>query len=128
MTLIAGFGYRAAATAASMEDALARALAAAGDAAGGASGAAIFSAPADKISAPCARDFAAARGVEITPIDAAILCLFNTPTQAPRVIEKRGVGSVAEAVAMAAAGMGGELIVPRTVSEDRMATCALVKV
>lgn len=37
----------------------------------------------------------------------------------------RGTGSVAEACALAAAGAGAILLVPRRMSPDRLATCAL---
>jgi cobalt-precorrin 5A hydrolase len=39
----------------------------------------------------------------------------------------RGVGSVAEAVALAAAGPGARIVVARVISSDRMATCAIAQ-
>jgi len=39
----------------------------------------------------------------------------------------RGCGSVAEAVALAAAGAGGRLLVTRHMSPDRTATCAIAQ-
>ena len=81
--------------------------------------------PADKAEEVCIVAFAADAGVEITAIEPAALTDIDTPTQAERVIEKRGVGSVAEAAALA--GGGAALIAERVVSDDRMATCALAK-
>jgi cobalt-precorrin 5A hydrolase len=45
-------------------------------------------------------------------------------TRSELVIKKRGVGSVCEATALAAAGAGARLIVTRRVSADRTATAA----
>ena len=121
MTLIAGFGYRVAATAESLANALAKARGAANEDAPLTK----ICVPADKAGEACIVAFAAEAGVEITPIDPAALTDIETPTQAERVIEKRGVGSVAEAAALA--GGGAALIAERVVSDDRMATCALAK-
>lgn len=123
MTLIAGFGYRAAATADSLADALARARAAAGTDAP----ITAYCVPADKAGQACAAGFAAAAGVTVTPVAVAAMEEVETPTQSEKVLDKRGVGSVAEAVALAAAGPGGRVIVARVVSADHMATCALVE-
>ena len=46
-------------------------------------------------------------------------------TRSPAVLARHGTGSVAEAAALAAAGPGGRLAGPRTISFDRMATCAI---
>jgi cobalt-precorrin 5A hydrolase len=45
-------------------------------------------------------------------------------TRSERVLRQRGVGSVCEAAALAAAGRGARLVVTRTVSADRSATAA----
>jgi cobalt-precorrin 5A hydrolase len=45
-------------------------------------------------------------------------------TRSALVLEKRGVGSVSEAAALAAAGPGARLIVTRMVSADHTATAA----
>ena len=121
MTLIAGFGYRAAATAESLANALEKARAA--SRANGPLTA--ICVPADKAEAACATEFATLAGMTLTPIDPAALTSIETPTQAERVLEKRGVGSVAEAAALA--GGGARLIAERVVSDDRMATCALAE-
>ena len=45
-------------------------------------------------------------------------------TRSERVFRQRGVGSVCEAAALAAAGAGARLVVTRQVSTDRTATAA----
>ena len=45
-------------------------------------------------------------------------------TRSERVFKQRGVGSVCEAAALAAAGAGARLVVTRHVSTDRTATAA----
>jgi cobalt-precorrin 5A hydrolase len=45
-------------------------------------------------------------------------------TRSERVLRQRGVGSVCEAAALAAAGAGARLVVTRQVSTDRNATAA----
>ncbi len=124
MTLIAGFGYRAAATAESLADALARARAAAGTD----EPVATCCVPADKADAACVSAFAAEADLAVTHVAVDVMAAVETPTQSEKVLDKRGVGSVAEAVALAAAGPGGRVIVERVVSADHMATCALVEV
>jgi cobalt-precorrin 5A hydrolase len=47
----------------------------------------------------------------------------RVPTRSPRIEASRGVGSVAEAAALAAAGEGAVLVLPRIASPG--ATCAL---
>lgn len=122
MTLVAGFGFRAAATAESLADALRRARTAAGRE----EPLARIATPADKVAAPVFAGFAAEIGAEVAAITAETLPA-ETPTQAPRVLAKRGVGSVAEAAALAAAGPGGKLLATRAISDDRAATCALAE-
>lgn len=48
----------------------------------------------------------------------------RTATRSERVIRQRGVGSVCEATALAAAGTHARLVVTRLVSADRTATAA----
>lgn len=114
--MVAGFGFRAAATG----DSLLAALAAATDR------------PVDAVAAPadkCGSDvfMAFARGLNVPVISVAAIDMrqAQTLTQSELVLKKRGTGSVAEAVALAAAGTGAELTGPRAVSPDRMATCAI---
>ena len=46
-------------------------------------------------------------------------------TQSAKVAERFGTGSVAEAAALAAAGPGAQLLGPRVVSGDGLATAAI---
>jgi len=115
--IVAGFGFRAAATAESLRDALARAA--------GEREVTAFAAPADKAKAACLSVLAGELGVEIHTLAADDLSRQQTPTEAPRVRAARGTGSVAEAAALAAAGPSGRLLAPRSISADRLATCAI---
>lgn len=116
--MIAGFGFRAAATPASLHDALARA--------GGAARAlAALAVPADKAGAPCLVALAQALGAPVVAVSPEALRAAPTATASARVIALRGTGSVAEAAALAAAGQGARLAGPRAISTDRLATCAL---
>lgn len=49
----------------------------------------------------------------------------NTPTQSEYSLREKGVGSVAESLALLAAGEGAKLLSCREVSADRLMTCAL---
>jgi cobalt-precorrin 5A hydrolase len=49
---------------------------------------------------------------------------LRVTTRSERVFRQRGVGSVCEAAALAAAGAGARLVVTRRVSTDRSATAA----
>lgn len=62
--------------------------------------------------------------LRITQADAAAQ---TTQTRSDRSTSEKGTPSVAEATALAAAGPGATLIGPRTVSQDRMATCAIAQ-
>ena len=115
--IVAGFGFRVAATADSLADALARA--------GGAPG--LLATLADKAQSPAFLDLAARMRLPVTAIDAAALSAQTTLTQSPASRAARGAGSVAEATALAAAGPGARLLGPRAVSGDGLATCALAE-
>lgn len=115
--IVAGFGFRGAATADSLRDALARAA--------GERKVTAFAAPADKAQAACLSELAGELGVEIHTLAADDLSRQQTTTEAPRVRAARGTGSVAEAAALAAAGLGARLLAPRSISADRLATCAI---
>ncbi len=115
--IIAGFGFRAEATKASLKSAY--------DKLGGGAGA--IAVPDDKAGALCLKQLAAELDLPVLKVSAEVMQAMETPTQAKRVIEKRGTGSVAEACALAAAGPEARLIAARHVSEDRMATCALAE-
>ncbi len=113
--IVAGFGFRGAATEASL-------LAALGEARPQA-----LAAPEDKAAAPCLAALSRRLRLPVIPVPPGALLAVTTLTHSPRVQEKRGTGSVAEAAALAAAGPKARLLGPRTVSPDRMATCALAE-
>ncbi len=115
--IVAGFGFRAAATADSLRDALARAA--------GERKVTALAAPEDKAQAACVTALARQMAVDVRAIAADDLSRQHTPTEAPRVRFARGTGSVAEAAALAAAGPGARLLAPRSISADRLATCAI---
>lgn len=115
--IVAGFGFREAAGLASILDALARAA--------GADRATHLSVARDMADHGGFRDAVAELALPLIAVDRDAMVAIDTPTQSPRSIAARGVGSVAEAVAMAAAGEGATLTGPRSISGDRMATCAI---
>ncbi|MEM9972996.1 MAG: cobalamin biosynthesis protein [Pseudomonadota bacterium] len=117
--IIAGFGFRSGATAESLADAFDQAR---GDRA--VSGVATAG---DKAVTATFAEFARALGLPIHPIDAAALEGQETATRSKASEAARGTGSVAEAAALAAAGVNARLIVPRVVSRDGWATCALAE-
>ena len=63
----------------------------------------------------------------VLAIDDAALAAQNTLTQSPRIRQTFNTGSVAEAAALAAAGPGAKLIVPRVVAAGGMATAAIAE-
>jgi cobalt-precorrin 5A hydrolase len=63
--------------------------------------------------------------VETVTADAMRQADARIATRSERVIRQRGVGSVCEATALAAAGTSARLVVPRMVSADRTATAAV---
>lgn len=119
--IVAGFGFRAAATGASLEDALARA------GGGVKAGATVFATAADKAVSPVMVAFGDACGVRVEGIPAEVLTAQLTVTTSNTSLSARATGSVAEAAALAAAGRGAIILAPRVVSADRMATCALAR-
>ncbi len=117
--IVAGFGFRSAVSAESLADAFAQVE----------QGAKIDAVAtlAAKASSQAFRDFARTLGVPIRAIEQSSLEGQTTPTDSQASIAAYGVGSVAEAVALAAAGQNAKLISFRAVSTDGMATCALAK-
>lgn len=115
--IVAGFGFRAQATLASLQSALELAR----------SGQVVtaFAAPADKADAKCLKELAIRTGLPVLAIQATELAVAQTLTQSRPSRTYRDTGSVAEAAALAAAGHGAKLVSPRHISEDRRATCAL---
>lgn len=115
--IIAGFGFRGAATADSLRDAMARAA--------DTHTVEALCAPDDKASATCLSALAASLQLPIVPIAAADLAGTRTATCSPRVLALRKTGSVAEAAALVGAGRRARLLSTRQISSDRLATCAV---
>lgn len=117
--IVAGFGFRATAAVESLEDALIQA--------GGGRQIACLATAQDKAGAAVFRRFASRFGLPVRGIDSASLEAQETQTQSQASHDARGIGSMAEAAALAAAGPGARLLVPRAISADGMATCALAE-
>lgn len=125
---VAGFGFRSGATQASLHDALIRALAAEQ------SGVEIhhitlLATAHDKAEAHCLLALADALSLPLCGIPADRMVAARTTTHSAAVHRLRATGSTAEAAALAAAmsrgGPDAVLLGPRSVSADRLATCAL---
>ncbi|GBQ27746.1 precorrin methylase [Gluconacetobacter azotocaptans] len=116
---VAGFGFRQAASLTSLRDALA--------AAGGATGIDALATVAQKAASPALLALAEELGLPIRALAAETLAHVGTPTRSDRVMARFGTGSVAEAVALAAAGAGAYLLAPRAVSADGMAVAAIAE-
>lgn len=113
--VIAGFGCRAEATIESFRSALA-ATGMRPDA---------LAVPADR--AGLIAPFAETEGLPVHPVVAELLSDIDTPTCSTVSLAARGVGSVAEAAALVAAGPGARIVGLRVISSDRMATCAIAQ-
>lgn len=118
--IVAGFGFRGAATAQSLADAYAKAS--------GAQGAAQVAATISDKAPGVLEAFAAEQGLTLKTVPEADLVAQQTTTQSFTSLAARGTGSVAEAAALAAAGQGARLIKARVISDDGCATCALAEV
>lgn len=116
---VAGLGFRSDATLASLREALL--------AAGGPAGLAAVATVGDKADAEVLKQLARECGVPIRAVSADMLAGIATSTQSKLIAEKFGTGSVAEAVALAAAGPRARLIATRVVSRDRTATAAIAE-
>lgn len=79
----------------------------------------------DKVAALA--PLAQALGLPLTGVAPEALAAVPTPTRSVASLTARGVRSVAEASAVAAAGAGARLLAPRRISPDRMATCAIAQ-
>jgi cobalt-precorrin 5A hydrolase len=117
--IVVGFGFTTSATA----DSFAQALEATG-----------YRGPIDRVATPTDKaastafvQFATARAVPVAPVAATDLEAVETPARSETSTRHRGTGSVAEAAALAAAGTGATLLIPRQISTDRMATCAVAQ-
>lgn len=115
--IVAGFGFRQAATVESLLDAL--------DKARGTQMPSRLATAEDKALAPVFQALAARLGLPGDAITPEALAVTETPTRSARVRALHGSGSLAEAAALVAAGPGASLLGPRAISADRMAACAL---
>jgi cobalt-precorrin 5A hydrolase len=121
--LVIGLGFRDQATAHSIDEVLARAVRKAAMP----NVATVLAVVEDKAAHP---SLVAVTGgsqfpVETVTADAMRQADARIATRSERVIRQRGVGSVCEATALAAAGTSARLVVPRMVSADRTATAAV---
>jgi cobalt-precorrin 5A hydrolase len=116
---VAGFGFQRRATIDSLREALV--------AAGGARGLDALATASDKANAPVLISLARELGLSIKAIAAEQLAGIETPTRSARIETTRGVGSLAEAAALAAVGRHGRLVSARIVSRDNTATAAIAE-
>ncbi|MEO0379965.1 MAG: cobalamin biosynthesis protein [Pseudomonadota bacterium] len=119
---VIGIGFRAAASLASLQDAMALALEAAGNPAVDA-----LVTEAAKSRETVFLELAALMAVPGLGVRQADLEQMITPTQSQRIQDKFGTGSLAEAAALVAAGPDARLLACRVVSRDGMATAALAQ-
>ncbi|HEX7855830.1 MAG TPA: cobalamin biosynthesis protein [Sphingobium sp.] len=116
--IVAGFGFREGADLASLVDALTLAQA-------GNPSVRALATLLDKV--PLVERLAGLLGVPFLAFGTESMAAMPTITRSPISFASRGTGSVAEAVALVAAGPGARLLSPRHISPDRMATCALAQ-
>jgi cobalt-precorrin 5A hydrolase len=116
--IVAGFGFRAGATTASLRAAL--------EEAGGEQRVTHLATLADKMDG--VRELAAQLDLPLIAIAPAQIVGLPTPTHSLAAHKARGTGSVAEACALIAAGGSvAHLLGSRSISHDRMATCAIAQ-
>jgi cobalt-precorrin 5A hydrolase len=116
--IVAGFGFRSVATVDSLKDAL--------QSTGILNVDAIATAH-DKAETTAFITFAKIIGALVIPIMPDTLEATQTPTQSLASQSHRATGSVAEAAALSAVGKGAKLLATRSISNDRMATCAIAQ-
>nr|WP_241697535.1 cobalamin biosynthesis protein [Halomonas salicampi] len=115
---IAGFGFRREATLASLGQALDQLADQYG---------AIDKLAAAHSMLPLVEELGRLRSIEVIAVADAELPTVITLTHSAQSLQARGTGSVAEAVALLAAGPNARLVGPRIISADRQATVALAK-
>lgn len=113
--IVAGLGFSTSATVVSLRDAFAKAAA----------GHQVthLATPQDKVASAVFADFAGRTELPVIGVSTVEMADQETSTLSPRSLAERGTGSVAEACALAACA--GRLLAPRSVSDDRTATCAI---
>lgn len=113
---VAGFGFRREATLESLAQALDQLAEQYG---------AIDKLAAAQSMLPLVEELGRQRGIEVIAVADAELPTVTTLTHSAQSLQARGTGSVAEAVALLAAGPNARLMGPRIISADRKATAAL---
>jgi cobalt-precorrin 5A hydrolase len=116
---VAGLGFRQGVEVAALREVLA--------AAGGHHGLGGLATISDKAAAAALVVLANELGLPITAVPADMLTGVETSTRSERIDAIFGVGSVAEAVALVAAGRNARLMGQRAVSQDRTATAAIAE-
>jgi len=116
---VAGLGFRRETNIDSLREALILA--------GGAHGLDALATVSDKADAPVLVLLARELGLSIEAIPAEQLAGLETPTRSARIEAMMGVGSLAEAVALAAAGRHARLVSTRITSNDKTATAAIAE-
>lgn len=116
--IVAGFGFRQSATLASLQSALEKAT-----------GGTITVTALATLDEKCGQlgPLAEALALPLIPIAPKHLARQTTLTCSQASLTAHRSGSVAEAAALAAAGPEARLLAPRSISQDRLATCALAK-
>lgn len=117
---VAAFGLREKASQTSLEDALARA--------GGGAGVTHLAVLADKAAHPALAALVARLGLPLRALPRENIAGIATRTHSCRIEKGFETGSVAEALALVAAGAGAALAAPRATSDDGMATCAIAEI
>ena len=116
---VAGLGFRQGVEVAALREALA--------AAGGHHGLGALATISDKGAADALVSLAGELGLPIRTVAADRLTGIETATRSERIAASFGTGSVAEAVALIAAGRNARLVGLRAVSQDRTATAAIAE-
>jgi cobalt-precorrin 5A hydrolase len=116
---VAGLGFRQGVEVAALREAL--------DAAGGHQGLAALATISDKATTDALVSLASELGLPIRTVPADSVGGVETVTRSERIEAGFGVGSVAEAVALVAAGRNARLVRSRVVSQDRTATAAIAE-
>jgi cobalt-precorrin 5A hydrolase len=116
---VAGLGFRQGVKVAALREAL--------DAAGGHRGLTALATISDKAAADALVSLAGELGLPIRKVPADRVGGVETVTRSERIAVNFGVGSLAEAVALVAAGRNARIVSSRVVSQDRTATAAIAE-
>ncbi|TNF17879.1 MAG: cobalamin biosynthesis protein [Rhodobacteraceae bacterium] len=117
--IVAGFGFRKSATVESLESALAKAR-------GGRTIDCLATA-ADKADHAAFQALAAQMGLPIRRVNPDAIHGVHPVTHSEYSKTHRDTGSLSEATALAMAGTQARLLAARSISDDRLATCALAQ-